>query len=120
MESCYRGRSIESPLTVRTQELGEGDNLFLVHGPFGISGVYPLSSEAPHAQLHCSLYFLKMNETVQKTYASENTQFELWLHGDVLRDEDLCTVCLDKGCPANKNPGADVEERPGVLTLSSR
>ncbi|HEY9765976.1 MAG TPA: hypothetical protein V6C82_06405 [Chroococcales cyanobacterium] len=125
IESLYLGKRLERPQSVRSAEWSEGcegiegDNFLAVIGPFGFSGIYPLSGEGKCA-LHCSLYFLKMAPTDgSKSVVTENTHYWLKYKGTCFHDEELCGVCLDGACPPNKNPlASDKEGRPGIFTLS--
>lgn len=100
-------------------------DVLVVDGPFGYSGVYPLTlPEFVRDSLvvrHCNLYFVKLTASpaLQERAPAvvEKTHYRLADGDRLLRDAELCTACLNKGCPMNRNPAATVEEPPGKLVL---
>jgi hypothetical protein len=100
-------------------------DVLVVDGPFGLSGVYPLTlAETARDGLcvrHCNLYFVNLTASpaLQERAPTvvEKTHYRLADGDRLLRDADLCTVCLNKGCPQNRNAGASAQDAPGKLIL---
>lgn len=100
-------------------------DVLVVDGPFGYSGVYPLTLPEwvrdSVAVRHCNLYFVKLTASAalreRAPTVVEKTHYRLADGERLLRDAELCTACLNKGCPMNRNAEATVEEPPGKLVL---
>ncbi|MBM3268938.1 MAG: hypothetical protein FJZ01_14970 [Candidatus Sericytochromatia bacterium] len=119
---------VAEALTRQTETVpDEGlQDVLVVDGPFGYSGVYPLTlPETRRDDLcvrHCNLYFVKLaaSPAIRERAATvvEKTHYRLADGTRLLRDEALCTACLNKGCPQNRNSAATHEDLPGKLILA--
>lgn len=124
MKSFYENRPIEAPESVRTENLQEAENAFVVLGPFGFSGIYPLTQPETQqngmCRRHCSLYYIKLaaNDIPARAVVTDNTHYRLHYREQVLQDAEICTACLNRSCPPNQNPQADQDETAGVLLLA--
>ncbi|MBM3273992.1 MAG: hypothetical protein FJZ00_02480 [Candidatus Sericytochromatia bacterium] len=122
------GAAIVASETRATEKIPEGDlhDVLVVDGPFGWSGVYPLTlAETARDGLcvrHCNLYFVKLTASpaLQERAPTvvEKTHYRLADGDRLLRDAEVCTACLNKGCPQNRNARATAEDAPGKLILS--
>lgn len=100
-------------------------DLLVVDGPFGLSGVYPLTMtedvQGGRFVRHCNLYFVKLAvpDSVREKaqVVVDRSHYRLADGIQVKHDGDLCTVCVNKGCPHTRNPQGDVELAPGKLVL---
>ncbi len=121
------GASIHEAVTRQTETVAdEGlQDVLVVDGPFGYSGVYPLTlPETTRDGLcvrHCNLYFVKLTASLalqeRAPTVVEKTHYRLADGKVLLRDSELCTTCLNKGCPQNRNAAASIEDAPGKLIL---
>ena len=101
-------------------------DVLVVDGPFGWSGIYPLTlPETTRDDLcirHCNLYFVKLTASpaLQERAPTvvARTHYRLAEGEHLLRDAELCTACLNRGCPMNRNSAATQEEAPGKLVLA--
>ncbi len=121
------GAPIAEAVTRPTDTVGDEGlcDVLVVDGPFGWSGIYPLT--LPEfvrdglAVRHCNLYFVKLTASPalkeRAPTVVEKTHYRLADGDRLLRDADLCTVCLNQGCPMNRNPAATLAEPPGKLVL---
>jgi len=121
------GNPVATAETLATEKVADEGlrDVLVVDGPFGWSGAYPLTwPENVRDDFwvrHCNLYFVKLTASpaLQERAPTvvEKTHYRL-ADGDVLlRDAQICTVCLNRGCPQNRNPSATVEDAPGKLVL---
>lgn len=123
MKSLYEERPLEMPVTVRTETLQEAENAFVVTGPFGFTGVYPLTQPETQqdglSRRHCSLYYIKLaaNDLPARAVVTDNTTYKLCYQEQVLKDAEICTVCKNRSCPPNQNPNADIDETAGVMLI---
>ncbi|MBI6545356.1 MAG: hypothetical protein HY692_01090 [Cyanobacteria bacterium NC_groundwater_1444_Ag_S-0.65um_54_12] len=121
------GALLRESMTFQTDILAQTplQDVLVVHGPFGWSGVYPLdlpeTAQNGWCVRHCGLYFVKLAASVQVRQRAavvvEKTHYQLFAGDSLLKDAELCTVCLNKGCPCNSNPQARVELAYGKLVL---
>lgn len=102
------------------------DNVLVVNGAFGWSGLYPLSEEgsvhAGRAQRHCNMYFVRLTASEvtreKNPIVTDKTGYVLRYRGGTYQNEAQCGVCINRRCPANRNPQAEEGEWPaGLLVL---
>lgn len=116
--------------TTRTESL-QLDHLapsWVVDGAFGLSGVYPLGDGRWHdGQGHwvrtCNMWFVRVGVSeatrLRHPVVVEKTRYRLWQDGQTRTNEEICALCLNGSCPANRNPDPESGEwGPGVLVLS--
>lgn len=102
------------------------DDTLIVHGAFGLSGLYPLDrpevvQEARSVQ-HCNMYFVRLTASEatreKNPIVTDKTNYVLRFHGETYENEAMCGVCLNRNCPANRNPQAEGGTwTPGCLVL---
>ncbi len=120
---------IDQSQTWKTESLTDArlHDVLVVDGPFGWSGVYPLDLDQTRQDgrcvRHCNLYYLHfaMPAHVRERAAVvvEKTHYRLADGEQLVVDDDLCTRCLNRACPPNRNPGADLQDIPaGKLVLA--
>lgn len=123
----FQGAPIIEAVTLPTEAIcgSQMADVLVVDGPFGWSGIYPLDLAetrcGDHCVRHCNLYFVKLNASpsLQQRAAAvvEKTHYRLAEGARVLVDAQLCTVCLNVGCPQNRNGVATVDQVAGKLVL---
>lgn len=102
------------------------DNVLLVNGAFGWSGLYPLAEASAvregRAERHCNMYFVRITAsevTRQRSpVVTDKTSYVLRYRGETYRNEEQCGVCVNRNCPANRNAQAiEGDWTAGVLVL---
>ena len=102
------------------------DNTLIVHGAFGLSGLYPLdrpgAAQDGRSEQHCNMYFVRISASEmareKNPVVIEKTSYLLRYHGKSFENEAMCSACLNSNCPANTNPGAlEGDWKPGCLVL---
>lgn len=129
LTSIRNGTPLQKAETVSTSAISadEFDNALLVHGAFGWSGLYPLdqagSTHEARAERHCNMYFVRISASEvtreKNPVVTEKTSYTLKYRGETYVNEAQCAVCINRNCPANRNPDALEGEWPaGLLVLS--
>lgn len=102
------------------------ENVLVVNGAFGWSGLYPLAEESAvregRAERHCNMYFVRItaSEVTREKNAvvTDKTGYTLRYRGGTFQNEEQCGVCVNRACPANRNPQALEGDWPaGLLVL---
>lgn len=91
------------------------DDTLIVHGAFGLSGLYPLDRpEAVQGALsvqHCNMYFVRLSASEamreKNPIVTDKTSYVLRFRGETYENEAMCRVCLNRHCPVNQNPRAE-------------
>ena len=127
LTSTRQGEPLAAPVTIPTGGVSADDldNVLVVEGAFGTTGLYPLA-EHPQDGLavrHCNMYFVRLSASettrARNPVVTDKTSYMLRYRGETYLNEAQCGVCLNQACPANRNPGASVGDRPaGTLILS--
>ncbi len=117
--------------TTRTESL-QIDSLepsWVVDGAFGLSGVYPLQDDRWHDGLGhwvrtCNMWFVRVGVSeatrLRHPVVVEKTHYRLWQDGQTRTNEEICSLCLNGSCPANRNPASENGEwGAGVLVLAT-
>ncbi len=102
------------------------ENVLVVNGAFGWSGLYPLAEAGNvregRAERHCNMYFVRLTASEvtreKNPIVTDKTSYTLRYRGATYQNEDQCGVCVNRNCPANRNPQALEGEWPaGLLVL---
>lgn len=129
LTSTRNGTPLQKAQTVPTSAVSgeEFDNVLLVQGAFGWSGLYPLdqpgSTHEARAERHCNMYFVRISASEvtreKNPVVTEKTSYTLKYRGETYVNESQCGVCINRNCPANCNAEAIEGEWPaGLLVLS--
>lgn len=102
------------------------ENVLLVSGAFGWSGLYPLTEastvKAGRAERHCNMYFVRLTASEvtrqRNPVVTDRTSYVLRYRGETYRNEEQCGVCVNRNCPANRNAAAvEGDWAAGMLVL---
>ncbi|MBO9539647.1 hypothetical protein J7643_03540 [bacterium] len=126
--STRDGHSMTMPATVSSAglEIEKLDNTLLVQGAFGMTGLYPLAQpeyvREGNAERHCNMYFVRISASEatreKNPVVTEKTTYVLRYQGESHQNEAMCGVCINRDCPANRNPQAvEAGRQPGLLVL---
>lgn len=126
--STRDGHALALPTTVSTAGLDPEtlDNVLVVQGAFGLSGLYPLAQEGQvregNAERHCNMYFVRISASEatreKNPVVTDKTSYVLRYRGQAYVNEAMCGACINRDCPANRNPQAvEAGRLPGLLVL---
>lgn len=126
--STRDGLPLSLPTTVASASLDAEtlDNVLLVQGAFGLTGLYPLSQpeyvREGNAERHCNMYFVRISASEatreKNPIVTEKTIYTLRYRGETFENEAMCGACINRDCPANRNPQAvEAARQPGLLVL---
>jgi hypothetical protein len=128
LTSTRDGRPLNLPTTVSSAAIDPAtlDNVLLVQGAFGLSGLYPLGQpeyvREGNAERHCNMYFVRISASEaareKSPVVTDKTNYVLRYRGETYQNEAMCGACINRDCPANRNPQAvEAGRQPGLLVL---